>query len=227
MSFARNITYQRRPGAEPTIPVIDTDEMDIRKIPNELLLTVKYQRPIKMPHVLEIVEHFNPNKLELIKVSDRDGKYYVFDGAHTLSALKIIHHQQPFMATCRVYHNLSFQEEAELFASQYENKKKVPFKYELRGHLYAEEPEYEAFRNLTEQCGFKLSIGGDVGPRRIGALQKAWAIYAEMGPKVYEKTLRTIMRTWGGVEWTLFAYMLGGVATFIRTYPNFSENRFI
>lgn len=227
MSFARNINYQHRPSGSFEIPVIDIDEMDIRKLPSELLLTVKYQRPVIMEHVLDIVEHFDPNKLDIVKVSDRDGKYYVFDGAHTLTALKILHQGQPFKVMCRVYHNLTYQQEAELFASQYQQKKKVAFQYELRGHLHAEEPMYEAFEKITEACGYKLAIGGNKGPRRISALKKAWTIYSTYGSDVYEKTLRLVMRTWGGVEWTMYSFMLGSVATFIQKFPNFSEKRFI
>lgn len=227
MSFARNISYQHRPSAHSVIPGIKDGEMDIKKIPSELLLTVKYQRPIDMERVLDIVENFDYNKVDIVKVSDRDGKYYVFDGAHTLSALKKIHKGKTFDVTCRVYHNLTFQQEAELFASQYQRKKKIAFQYELRGHLHAEEPVYEAFEQLTEKCGFKLAVGGNHGPRRIIALKKAWLIYLNYGAEVYEKTLRLIMRTWGGVEWTLFSYMLGGMATFIHKFPEFSEKRFV
>lgn len=227
MSFAHNISYQHRPEGLAEIPVIAIGDMDFQKLPSELLVTAGYQRPVDMEHVLEIIENFNPHKLEPLKVSNRDGKYYVFDGSHTLTALKMISKGMPMNVYCRVYHNLSYQEEAELFASQYERKNKVAFQYELRAHLQGEEPVYEAFEKLTEQCGYRLAIGGNVGPCRIGALKKAWNIYVSYGPSVYEKALRVIMKTWGGVEWTLFGYMLGAIAVFVHTFPNFSEKRFI
>ena len=123
--------------------------------------------------------------------------------------------------------SLSYQEEAELFASQYENSRKVPFRYELNAEFCAEDPNFVAFRKITEKVGLILDMEGKVGRYTIGALAKAWSIYQKNGPELYEKVLRLIVKTWNGESWSLQSSILGGVATFVKKYPNFSEKRFI
>lgn len=77
-----------------------------------------YQRKIDAARVERIVNSFDPRLANEVKVSFRDGKFYVFDGAHTLSALKRIHGEETFMVDCKVYYGLSYEDEAYLFALQ-------------------------------------------------------------------------------------------------------------
>lgn len=200
---------------------------ELKVLPREFLLSVIYQRRINWDHVMSIVEHFDINKVNMPKISLRDGKYYVIDGAHTLVAMAVIANDQPYDVACRVYHGLTFQQEAELFASQYDDTTKIPFKDELHAEFCAENPKYLAFKAITEKVGLTLNMNGRVGKFTIGALAKAWNIFNTNGPEFYEKMLRLILHTWHGEEWSLQASILGGVAAFMKRYPNFSEKRFI
>ena len=84
-----------------------------------------YQRKIDAARVERIVNSFDPRLANEVKVSFRDGKFYVFDGAHTLSALKRIHGEETFMVDCKVYYGLSYEDEAYLFALQSGESKDV------------------------------------------------------------------------------------------------------
>lgn len=58
------------------------------RLPASWLVTdTTYQRSIDEKAVDRIVENFDPRLVNVVKVSHRDGKFYVFDGAHTLNAL--------------------------------------------------------------------------------------------------------------------------------------------
>ena len=55
-----------------------------------------YQRPVRMEKVSKIVAEFDPLLVNTLKVSLRNGHYYVFDGSHTLEALKIVKGKEHF-----------------------------------------------------------------------------------------------------------------------------------
>lgn len=54
-----------------------------------IVIDEDYQRELDQNRVKRIVAKFNPDLVNPIKVSYRNGKYYVFDGQHTLAALKM------------------------------------------------------------------------------------------------------------------------------------------
>ena len=56
-----------------------------------------YQRRMNAAQVDRIVAEFNPLLVNAVKVSQREGRFFVFDGAHTLAALRRIHEGKPFM----------------------------------------------------------------------------------------------------------------------------------
>ena len=57
-----------------------------RQLSSAILETdASYQRPIDAKRVEHIVANYDWRLVNALKVSHRDGHYYVFDGAHTLS----------------------------------------------------------------------------------------------------------------------------------------------
>ena len=82
----------------------DKCSYEYKRMPAAWLETdFSYQRKIDSARVDRIVNSFDPRLANEVKVSFRDGKFYVFDGAHTLSALKRIHGEEAFMVDCKVY----------------------------------------------------------------------------------------------------------------------------
>lgn len=53
--------------------------------PSEINVDILYQRMIDTNRVARMVKQFNPNLVNPPKVSFRDGKYWVFDGQHTIA----------------------------------------------------------------------------------------------------------------------------------------------
>ena len=88
--------------AMDTFPAADKNSAAVRmldekcgyeftRLPSIMLESdTSYQRPIDLKRVQRIVENFDARLVNPLKVSGRDGHYYVFDGAHTLAALKEI-----------------------------------------------------------------------------------------------------------------------------------------
>ena len=68
---------------EETIQIMDLNIKD-------LISSQAYQRNIDQKRISYIVSNFDPHKIGVIKVSFRDGKYYVYDGQHRIAALKVL-----------------------------------------------------------------------------------------------------------------------------------------
>ena len=121
----RAIQEVNKPASPQAVAVSDRIACDdkcsyeYKRMPAAWLETdFSYQRKIDAARVERIVNSFDPRLANEVKVSFRDGKFYVFDGAHTLSALKRIHGEEAFMVDCKVYYGLSYEDEAYLFALQ-------------------------------------------------------------------------------------------------------------
>lgn len=188
-----------------------------------------YQRPIDEQRVERIVADFDPRLVNTLKVSNRDGKFYVFDGAHTLAALKRVHGNEDFLVDCKVFRGLTYEDEAYLFALQTGESKAVAFSIRLKALLISDSREAVDFRTHTANAGLHLSESGTSATTyTIAALAKAYKLYEECGAEQYEEILRLIVDTWGGAAWSLTGYILGGVAVFVREYgDSFKRDRFV
>ena len=207
-----------------------TSGYEYRQLMSNVLLTdTSYQRDIDSACVDRIVESFDPRIVNTLKVSSRAGHFYVFDGAHTLMALKRIHGDSPFPVDCKVFHGLTYEDEAYLFALQTGESKDVAFGVRLRAMLVSKSLEAEDFRAHTESVGLALSDRpGSAAKNTIAALAKAYKLYRDHGPEEYEQILRLIVDTWDGAAWSLTSYVLGGVSVFLREYGDaFNRDRFI
>ena len=118
--------------------VLTMNNVEINQMPQlqfisskSLTSGVAYQRVINHKRVQDIVKKFNVHKLGTIKVSFRDGKYHVYDGQHRLMILKIINNSKECMVPCEVHYGLTYEDEARLFAEQYEGATRVDIIYQM------------------------------------------------------------------------------------------------
>lgn len=208
----------------------DTCGYEYRQLMSNALFTdTSYQRPIDNALVGKIVANFDPRVANTLKVSYRDGRFFVFDGAHTLLALKRVHGDAPFPVDCKVYFGLTYEDEAYLFALQTGESKDVAFGVRLRAMLISKSAEAEDFRMRTANAGLALADGSSSASKNtIAALAKAYRLYTDRGAREYERILRLIADTWDGAAWSLTSYILGGVGAFLKEYGDaVSRERFL
>lgn len=226
----RNRAARRAEAARVSAQPAKTAAYEYRQLMSNMLFTdTSYQRPVDASRVDQIVENFDPRVANTLKVSSRDGRFYVFDGAHTLMALKKLHGDAPFPVECKVFFGLSYEDEANLFAQQNGLTKDVPFGVRLRAMQASKSPEAEAFRAHTENAGLTLlEKKGGATKNTIAAVAKAYKLYKDLGPEEYEQVLKLIVDTWEGAAWSLTSYILGGVSVFLQEYGEaFNRERFI
>ena len=198
-------------------------------IPSTLIkIPAEYQRCIQEDHVQEIVENFNRAALNPIKVSYRDGKYWVFDGSHSFTALKrIMEGKESFLVECRVFKNLTHEEECLLFALQYGKTTKVPVRYEMNALILGKDEATLELMEATREAGFELSVGENKGGM-IRAIEKARSLFETYGKDLYVDALSLIKETWGGSQDSLSANVMGGVIVFLEKYKDqYLRSRFV
>ncbi|MBQ3477174.1 MAG: hypothetical protein IJH25_03265, partial [Clostridia bacterium] len=207
----------------------DKCSSEFTRLPSTMLESdTSYQRAIDMKRVERIVENFDARLVNPLKVSSRDGHYYVFDSAHTLAALKEVNKFDNFMVDCMLFHGLTYEDEADLFALQRGESPEVATAARLKALLLSNDERACDFRSRTEATGFRLSPSGRTASKcTLGCVAKLWKIY-ESDADLYSDTLALLMEVWRGDTWSLNANIVGGMAMFIQAYRDeLNKARFI
>ncbi len=188
-----------------------------------------YQRPVRMEKVNKIVSEFDPLLVNTLKVSLRDGNYYVFDGSHTLEALRIVKGTEHFPVECRLFKGLTYEKEAELFALQNGRATRIGVPFKIRALAVAGDEDVNAFLDATRDCGFEINPGMKSSKQgTIAAVSKAYSLYGSMGEETYKRMLHLLKGAWLGESWSVSNNMLGGMALFLKTFGDkVKEDRFI
>lgn len=185
-----------------------------------ILSEPSYQRSIDFSRVKKIVSNFNPNLVNPIKVSFRDGKYYVFDGQHTLKALVARNGNKDLMVDCKVYYDMTLEDEARLFAEQNGIARVVESNQKLASLYVAKDIDVIEFKETVEsvniRCSFKKT--GGHSPWAIACYKCLFDIYMKHGKSHTIELLKTITETWNGEPQSLRKEIIVGMNLFIVTY---------
>lgn len=177
-----------------------------------------YQRVVDMNRVKKMVANFNPNIINPIKVSYRDGKFYVFDGQHTLGVLKLKNNNTDLLVDCKIYKGLTQDDEAELFAAQNGISRTVNTIAKFKALYVAKDIDICSFRDLTESIGIKMNFTNGKADNKIVACTKAYKIYNDTTLAEYVEIMTIIKNAWDGVQESFNTEILGGVYIFYKKY---------
>lgn len=202
-----------------------------RNLPvSELLVDSAYQRTLNKERVDRIVKEFNPRQFGYLKISRRDGQYYVIDGQHRLAAAKILGYTS---LPCNMCEGLSQQTEADDFRFQHENMSRIHTRDQFRAALTANDEESVNIAQIAANNGFTLS-GLGIDARNpdcissIGTLQRIVRGSPD-GYKILDLTLYLIKMTWGGQSKAAYGFVIGGTAVFVRRFigKDFNYENFV
>ena len=104
-----------------------------------------YQRELVSPRAKEIAGKFDERIANEPKVSYRDGKYYVFDGQHTIGARILVSGNKDVPIKCKVYYGMDEQEEALLFAQQNGVSAPLTAGARMRAKIFGKDSEATSF----------------------------------------------------------------------------------
>lgn len=181
------------------------------------VLREDYQKPLNEKRVAQIVAAFDENIANEPKVSYRDGHYYVFDGQHTVAARVMLNGGKPVRILCKVYRDLTPEQEAILFAAQTGFAAKPTPGNRLRAKLFAKDKEAIAFCEATERCGFLLDMEGSRSDYHINCINTAMKMYRKLTPEQYLEALDILRAAWNGKAESLLNEVIVSICEFVRT----------
>lgn len=179
-----------------------------------------YQRHLNANRVKRIAAEFDERIANAPKVSYRNGHYYVFDGQHTIAALKLRNNNCDLDILCKVYTGLTEQEEALLFAQQTGISAPLTAGAKLRAKIHGGDPEAIAFLSATQRAGFGLSFNQSHAKWKIACIATAFGEYRQHGERIYTDALRVLAEAWEGDIDSLRSEVLQGVVRFVALYDH-------
>lgn len=186
-----------------------------------IISDARYQRQVDFSRVKKIVADFNPNLVNEVKVSYRDGKYYVFDGQHTTKALVLRNNNRDLMIECKVYYDMPYEEEARLFALQNGTSRKVESSDKLKALYEARDIDVVDFYELVNSTGIVCDFNKKA--QQDGVLichSCAYKIFIKYGKEHLKEVLSIINESWDGEATSLRREIVNGISLFVHEYKN-------
>ncbi len=183
------------------------------EVPTEL-----YQRKLDHDRANRIAENFDPRLLNDPKVSERDGHFYVFDGQHTIEALRILNNSKELSIRIRLYQHMTAKDEAMLFAKQFGDSESVSAGAKMRALIFAENAEAVAFYNAVQKVGFDLDYSHVRGNNRIGCIAAAFREFQRLDADCFYEVLTLIRDAWDGDAESFRSEVFTALCRFVVQY---------
>ena len=194
----------------------------------DLISSQPYQRDVDQKQVSYIVTNYDPHKFGIIKVSFRDGKYYVYDGQHRIAAFKVLNGDQDGFVKCEVHYGLTYEDEAKYFAEQYLGSKNVGIIYRWRALYEAKEEPVYSIVNSVRALGIEVKFTKVKEPNRIIAFKQLNDMWAKLGSDKTLKTLLLLKKAWENDENAFDGNMILGMREFFYVYKDeINEETFV
>lgn len=179
-----------------------------------------YQRPVNPREVDRLIREWDERLLDPIIVSFRDGKFYVVDGQHRISAMRKMNGGNGVMVSCKVYNGLTYEQEAALCYKLDKAKKRLSLSQATNALAESGmDAETTEIRQLVENCGFVWALGKSRG--KTGEIVTTRALvnaYRLLGGAAFTRMMNLLWDAWQGDPRSLTAAILSGMALFVKTY---------
>jgi len=179
-----------------------------------------YQRPVEEKDVRKLMAKWDRRLMDSVTVNYRDGKYYLVDGQHRVSILRRLNGGKDVMVPCKLYHGLTYEQEAELCYKLDQAKHRLKLSQSTKALLESQtDAEVIDIRRLVEANGFKWALGKrNPVEYEITAARAVFNVYRQLGAAAFDRMLHLMAGAWHGAPCTLQGSFLTGMALFLKTY---------
>lgn len=191
----------------------------------DILVDELYQRDLDKNRVSRIVKEYDPRLLNPCKVSFRDGRYYVFDGQHTIAVQKAVHKGRDCMVDCKVFYGLTRCEEAELFIKQNGLSRAVGVNAKFRALFNNGDKDIVGMVLACEKIGIRIDFTRNKAPNKIIALSSLFKVYNSADPETFLQVLEILKTAWGGEAEGFCSELLTGLWLFHQAYEGEYDRR--
>ena len=198
----------------------DWTEMRFMSV-SDLKVAPEYQRLLNLKWAQEIADNFNPDLVQVLQISYRDGQYYIIDGQHTTKAIRIRFKDNEYPLLCKIYYGLTKQEEAQMFYLFNKCRKSMDSASMLKAQLASGKEEVTEFFKCTRDAGFIIDpVKRSNCQYGIVAVRTAQNCFRGLGTERYLRMLNLLKATWDGKRWSLTQQMLNAMATFLAAFED-------
>ncbi len=186
----------------------------------ELFSGQPYQRPVLDRVVDKLVREWDPRLLTPLVVSYRNGRYNLVDGQHRVCAMRKKNGDKDVTALCRVYHGLTYEQEAELYYKLDRAKGHLRLAHATKALVESgADAEIIEIKRLLEKAGFVWALDKPTGEAfEVEATRAVINAYRLLGGSAFSRMLVLNARTWRGAPSSVKASFLSGMALFLKTY---------
>jgi hypothetical protein len=202
MKDRRNVNYEYR-------------KMSTKELTEDPL----YQRDIDPKRIARIVKKYDPCLVNAIKVSFRDGKYWIFDGQHTKVAEKTVRGKgKDVIVDCKVFSGLTRLDEMELFVEQNGESANVSINSKLKALYNFGDPDVTGMVSAATLAGCIINFSKGTGTNKVTAISTAMKLYLKMPRDHFIDMLTTIRTAWQGSADGFVREILQGMGLFYEKY---------
>ena len=176
------------------------------------------QREFVKSHGDKLAKQFKWDLYDPVRVSFRDGKYWVIDGQHRLYAIRRNAGGKDVVVLCRVFYGMTELDEAEYFLH-----KGVIVKDLTVGDNYAVaykigDEKVTGMVRGAETAGWTVDFKTKKSRDRITALKALMTCYEALTYEQYVGALRALKAAWGSDIDAVSGMILKGMSLFYKTY---------
>lgn len=187
-----------------------------------------YQRNLNQTKISRILKDFNPCLINACKVSLRDGKLWVFDGQHTIAALKKKNGGRDCIVDCKVFYGLTRLDECNLFIAQNGASSPVQANEKMRAMYNNGDKDVINMVRICEKIGLKIDFRVNKAQNRVIALAALSRSYLALDHNQFADMMDVIHTAWDGASDSLTAEILTGMTKFYAAYyGEFNRKRLI
>lgn len=211
------------------VAAVTLSELPAEFVPTRLMFREKYARPLHLPSIREMVDHWDPILCDVLVVSLRsNGQYAILDGTHRHRAAIELHISE---LPARVLRGLSPIEESFYYVELNKHRRKLTPMDIYRGQVHAEDGEALDLLDTVRLAGFDIALDGK-GSGRIDAITSLQNMQLALGCEGVLKVLNIIRDAWGITEnrRAICANVLDGMTSFFLRYdrdPRFKRSRLL
>lgn len=184
-----------------------------------------YQRRIRQNEIKGILKNFNPNVVNMPKVSYRDGKYYVFDGQHTIVALVAKNDNLPLVVDCIVFYGMTQKDEKELFKLQNGNSSKPTALDLFRADYNCAEPYAVYIVGLLQRYGIEICTNNSKGDGKLVCISTVIKEYKTLTADEFSSLFKIVSSAWNLKEESLDNRIISGIGKFVKSYHKTQYNQ--
>lgn len=212
-------------NAKEMLAAYDSLNETYERIHSSQIAVDDYQRALRSQKTKGIAEHFDPYKAKPIRVSKRNGKYWCWDGQHTFCALLLLNGGKPLYVKCLVFHGLTHEHEARLFAEQDDFVQRVETRDKYKALYLAGDEAVVELKKAVEAHGIELSFRRQREDNTLEISKKLCVLFTKYPKNVFDEMLSLVTQAWNREAESFQTQILAGVHLFCMKYwEQFSHN---